>query len=72
MKFAQARELSKPKFKRLTGMSPRTYYVIVNVVKKQEKNKKKAWSSLFTECRRASVNDHSVLARISTLFSDWS
>ncbi len=41
MKFAQARELSKPKFKRLTGMSPRTYYVIVNVVKKQEKNKKK-------------------------------
>ena len=41
MKFAQAQGLSKPKFKRLTGMSPRTYYVIVKVVKKQEKNKKK-------------------------------
>ncbi len=72
MKFAQAQGLSKPKFKRLTGMSPRTYYVIVNVVKKTRKEQKKAWSSLCTECRRASFNDHSILARISTLFSDWS
>ena len=41
MKLAQAQRLSKQKFKRLTGMSPRTYYFIVKVVKEQEKNKKK-------------------------------
>ena len=41
MKFAQVQGLSKQKFKRRTGMSHQAYYVIVNEVKKQEKNKKK-------------------------------
>ena len=41
MKFAQFQRLSKQKFKRRTGMSHQAFYVIVNEVKSQEKNKKK-------------------------------
>ena len=41
MKVAQAQRLSKQKFKRMTGMSPRTYYFIVKVVKETEIKKKK-------------------------------
>lgn len=41
MKLAQIKRLSKQKFKRRTGMGRQTYYVIVNEVKEQEKNKKK-------------------------------
>ncbi len=41
MKFAQFQGLSKQKFKRRTGMSHQAYYVIVNEVKEQEKNKNK-------------------------------
>ena len=41
MKFAQFQGLSKQKFKRRTGMSHQAFYVIVNEVKEQEKNKKK-------------------------------
>ncbi len=42
MKFTQTQRLSKNKFKRLTGMSRRTYYVIVKVIKEEEVNKKKS------------------------------
>lgn len=70
MKFAQVQGLSKQKFKRRTGMSHQAYYVIVNEIKEQEK--KKAGSSLYTKHRKPSFNDYSILARISTLFSDWS
>ena len=72
MKFAQARELSKPKFKRLTGMSPRTYYVIVNGVKKQEKNKKKPGRPCSLSVEEQVLMTIQQGARISTLFSDWS
>ncbi len=41
MKLAQIQRLSQQKFKRRTGMGRQTYYVIVNEVKEQEKNKKK-------------------------------
>ncbi len=41
MKFAQFQRLSQQKFKRRTGISRQAYYVIVNEVKSQEKNKKK-------------------------------
>ncbi len=41
MKFTQFQGLSQQKFKRRTGMSRQAYYVIVNEVKEQEKNKKK-------------------------------
>ncbi len=40
MKFAQFQRLSKQKFKRRTGMSSQAFYVIVNEVKEEEKNKK--------------------------------
>lgn len=41
MKFAQAQRLSKQKFKRMTGMSRRTYYFIVKIIKERESQKKK-------------------------------
>ena len=41
MKFGKFQRLSQQKFKHRTGMSRQAYYVIVNEVKSQEKNKKK-------------------------------
>lgn len=41
MKFAETNRLCRNKFKRLTGMSRRTYYLIVNIIKEHEKKKKK-------------------------------
>jgi hypothetical protein len=42
MKFAETKRLCRKKFKRLTGMSRRTYYLIVNIIKEYEKTKKKS------------------------------
>ena len=42
MKYWKARQLSSQKFKkRLTGVSPRTYRLIVRLVKEKEAEKKK-------------------------------
>ncbi len=41
MKFAETHRLCRKKFKRLTGMSRRTFYLIVNVIKEYEEKKKK-------------------------------
>jgi hypothetical protein len=41
MKFAETNRLCRKKFKRLTGMSRRTFYLIVNIIKKYEKKKNK-------------------------------
>jgi hypothetical protein len=41
MKFAETNRLCRKKFKRLTGMSRRTFYLIVNIIKEYEKKKNK-------------------------------
>lgn len=41
MKFTQTKGLCPKKFKRLTGMSRRTFNLIVNIIKEYETNKKK-------------------------------
>ena len=41
MKFAETNQLCRKKFRRLTGMSRRTYYLIVNVISEYEKKKNK-------------------------------
>ena len=41
MKYWKARQLSSQKFKRLTGISPRTYRLMVRLVKAKETEKKK-------------------------------
>ena len=41
MKYWKARQLSSSKFKRLTGVSPRTYRFMVPIVKEKEADKKK-------------------------------
>lgn len=41
MKFAEKNQLCRKKFRRLTGMSRRTYYTIVNVISEYEKKKNK-------------------------------
>ena len=41
MTFAKTQNLDRQKFRRLTGMSRRTFYLIVNLVQEQEKNKEK-------------------------------
>jgi Helix-turn-helix of DDE superfamily endonuclease len=41
MKYWKARQLSSKKFKRFTGISPRTYRIMVRLVKDKEAGKKK-------------------------------
>ncbi len=41
MKYWKARQLSSKKFKRKTGISPRTYRIMVRLVKDKEAGKKK-------------------------------
>ena len=41
MKYCQASQLSSKKFKRFTGISPRTYRIMVRLVKDKEADKKK-------------------------------
>ncbi len=41
MKYWKARQLSSKKFKRKTGISPRTYRIMVRLVKDKEASKKK-------------------------------
>ena len=41
MKYWKARQLSSKKFKRKTGISPRTYRIMVRLVKDKEADKKK-------------------------------
>ena len=41
MKYWKARQLSSQKFRRLTGISPRTYRLMVRLVKVKEAGKKK-------------------------------
>ncbi len=41
MKYWKARQLSSKKFKRKTGVSPRTYRIMVRLVKHKEASKKK-------------------------------
>ncbi len=41
MKYWKARQLSSKKFKRFTGISPRTYRIMVRLVKDKEASKKK-------------------------------
>ncbi len=42
MKYWKARQLSSKKFKRKTGISPRTYRIMIRLVKDKEAGKKKA------------------------------
>lgn len=72
MKFAQFQRLSKQKFKRRTGMSHQAFYVIVNEVKSQEKNKKKPGRTCNLSVEEQVERDYSILERISTLFSNCS
>lgn len=41
MKYWKARQLSSKKFKRKTGISPRTYRIMVRLVKDKQAEKKK-------------------------------
>ena len=72
MKFAQFQGLSKHKFKRRTGMSRQAYYVIVNEVKSQEKNKKKPGRTCKLSVEEQVLITIQQGAGISTLFSNWS
>ena len=72
MKFAQFQGLSKQKFKRRTGMSHQAFYVIVNEVKEQEKNKKKPGRTCNLTVEEQVLVTIQQGAGISTLFSDWS
>jgi len=41
MKYSQIKKLSSTKFKRLTGIKRKTFNVMVQIVKSEEKKKKK-------------------------------
>ena len=70
--FAQFQRLSKQKFKRRTGMTSQAFYVIVNEVKSQEKNKKKPGRTCKLSVEEQVLMTVQQGARISTLFPDWS
>jgi hypothetical protein len=51
MKYWKARQLSSKKFKRLTGVSPRSYRLMVRLVKDKEAGKKKPGISVPHQAR---------------------
>ena len=71
MNFVQFQRLSKQKFKRRTGMTSQAFYVIVNEVKEQEKNKKKPGRTCKLSVEEQVLMTVQEGARISTLFSNW-
>ena len=71
MKFSEKNHLCRKKFRRLTGMSRRTYYIIVNVISEYEKKKNQPGRPCTLSPEEQVLMTIQKGAGVSDLFSYW-